>query len=703
MSGLGTFLRSWLVDDPRVARSLASGQRGFIGGSELGVFAGVGEYQPAEYVTYVATSNAVYACINARTKALSSLPIKLYSKRRDADGKRKEITTGPARDLLDSINPRWTFQRWLDMTEQSLCVWGESFTFYTMKGSKPVEMWWARADRVEVHTHSTDYISHFTLHHGDGKFTRFEPNETLWLRFPNVGNEFRGLSPLGAARLAADTSSAAGKSNYNLFRNGIQLNTLITPKEGTNFSTEQMDSLADRFDKRFKGVDKAHRVGILQFDANVRQLSMTPKDAQFVDMMKLSLEDIARAYAVPLDKLGGQRTYANVDAAEKAFWADCIIPEARFIAAEITEQLLSLFGGDMVAEFDDSDIDALHEAETAKWERESGQLDRGVLKINEWRKEKGLPTVPWGDVVWLDSSRIPIDSPEKPVAAIPPALAPTVADPEDPTPPEDDPARSRSLVRTIEYGSPEHRSLWERKIADQEPWERRIGTETARLMADQQQSILARLRQRGKREAEDVLLDPFDLPRWIRTFRVTMRPIIAGVVNDAGELARDELALDFAFDVQDPNVLRAIETQVQRFAESVNQTTWDLLTGELAEGVADGESIDQLAERIQRVMGDRIRSSKETIARTETTVAANAGTMASWKQSGVVTQKRWLAALDDRTRESHIAAHGQVVALDDNFRVGSGSGPTPGQIGRASEDIGCRCSMVAVLDVETNV
>jgi len=55
------------------------------------------------------------------------------------------------------------------------------------------------------------------------------------------------------------------------------------------------------------------------------------------------------------------------------------------------------------------------------------------------------------------------------------------------------------------------------------------------------------------------------------------------------------------------------------------------------------------------------------------------------------------AALDFRTREMHVAAHGQVVALDADFEVGGGSGPALGQIGLAAEDMQCRCSMLAVL------
>lgn len=52
------------------------------------------------------------------------------------------------------------------------------------------------------------------------------------------------------------------------------------------------------------------------------------------------------------------------------------------------------------------------------------------------------------------------------------------------------------------------------------------------------------------------------------------------------------------------------------------------------------------------------------------------------------------SALDDRTRESHVAAHGQTVGLDEDFVVGGARGPAPGQMGQADVDINCRCSLL---------
>lgn len=187
------------------------------------------------------------------------------------------------------------------------------------------------------------------------------------------------------------------------------------------------------------------------------------------------------------------------------------------------------------------------------------------------------------------------------------------------------------------------------------------------------------------------------MAQWIKTFRGDVRPVIQTIVKDAGAEALDDLGLAIIFDVTEPAVANFLEKRAQRFAKEVNQTTWDNLKKSLGEGMDAGEGMNELADRVESVMGDRIASSKEVIARTETIGAYNGGTLEAWKQSDEVDGKEWLSELSDRTRDSHRDAHGQVVGIDDDFIVGSGHGPAPGQIGLAEEDINCRCSMKAHL------
>lgn len=660
-------------------------------------------FAPKEYGDYLATSSAVYAVVRLRYTLLSSVPFRLYTGTAD---NRTEVTSGEARDLFDRVNPFWTWERLIQMTEASLCLWGKNFWFIERSGrGRPQNIWWARPDRVKVVPDTRNYVSHF-LYKPDNASPeiRFEPDETFWVRTPNPLDEFEGLSPIAAARLAADTASAAMHSNRNLFSNGIQAGGFVMPKGTAPWTPEQRKQIESGLNREHRGVKNAHRWGVFSQEIGVQSVTMSPKDAEFLGALQWTLEEVCRSFGVPLDLIGGQRTYANVEASERIVWTFTVRPEADFLAAEITEQLLPMFGvRGLTAAFDFSAVEVLKEAETDAWARAEAQIKAGAITINEWRADQGLDPLPWGDAWWAPLNLVPISEADQ---AAPPEPAVTVTElpteEEVPALPEgeDAPAEPRRFARTIAYGSPEHQQHCRLFARRTDPWERRFGDATADLMRRQKASVLARLRQRAARDVAEVAANPFDRPHWIKLFREAARPILTGLTDEVGQAALDDLALGLSFDVQDPNVVRALEAQAQRYGRHVNETTWRQLAASLAEGVEIGEGIPQLADRIEATMAARIGMSREVIARTEVTTAANQGTLLSWKASGVVQGKTWLAALDSRTRPTHVEAHGQTVPIDWDFTVGQGSGPAPGQIGLADEDVKCRCSMTAVLDVE---
>jgi len=84
-----------------------------------------------------------------------------------------------------------------------------------------------------------------------------------------------------------------------------------------------------------------------------------------------------------------------------------------------------------------------------------------------------------------------------------------------------------------------------------------------------------------------------------------------------------------SFNVTKPAVAKFIAGRAQRFAEEVNQTTWDRLKEALGEGMDAGESIPDLMKARRGGHGDRIRSTPENIARTEVIGASNGGTLGS--------------------------------------------------------------------------
>lgn len=647
---------------------------------------GVQGEQDPELGEYIQSSGAVYSVVTQRARMLASLPLNLY--RGD-----KLVESGSLRDLLNMVNPFWTFSRLIEMTELSLCLYGEAFWFLErgQRGGEPREIWWGRSDRVRVIPHAEDYIKGFLYQPiNSAQVIPFKPEEVIWFRYTNPLNEFDGLSPLRPIRKSVDMGVNAVSSNNMIFSSGLQMSGYVTPKEGSEWSKEQAEELADLLQHRFTGRDAAHRFAVFRHEVQMGTVGIKPKDAEFLGALNYTLEEVARVYHWPIDLVGGQRTYENYNAALKAAWTHALVPEAKFLADDLTERLLPMFKGQADrAEFDKSGIAVLQEEETSEWARAKEQITIGAKTINEWRVDKGLDPLPWGDAWWAGAGMAPITSAEIVMPELP---APDLVAPDAPQTASI--ARSHARV-AVEFGSREHAALWvafERSVTAQEKAWRAL---VADLLKRQDRSIKDKLRSEKLRALDDV----FDMKRWIKEFREAARPVVRKTADDGGKTALTDLDLQIDFNVDSPAMRRFLAQRAQRFAREVNETTWAKLKASLQAAIDAGESQEQIEARVDAVMAGRINSDAETIARTEVVGALNGGTVEAWRQSGVVKGKRWLAELDDRTRETHQVAHGQTVGLDEDFEVGAGRGPAPGQIGLAEEDINCRCTVTAVLDV----
>lgn len=672
-------------------------------------------FSPTEYGRYIATSNAVYTCATIRAELLASLPLKFFKVR---NGQKVEVDSGQLLDLFHKVNPFWTFSRLVKMTSYSLDLWGVNFWFLERGESgnlTPQEIWWSRPDRVKVVPHETDYLAGFLYTPpNEQRPIPFATDEVVWMPNPNPIDEFSGLAPLAAARLAADTGSAGMQSNKSIYDQGLMLGGLLTPPKDVTFTPDQAHELERDLDQRFAGLDKAHRIGVLRFKGEIQTPALTPRDIDFLNGLKWSLEEVCRAYKIPLDLVGGQRTYQNVEGALKAVWTNAIIPLSRFIAEEITEKVLPLFPNQAdIAEFDLTKVEVLQE-DRSELVLQMTRLWRMGVPINDLLSEFLPNLLPeggkfaWGDIWYAPASLYPV-SDDNP---IPPSMLGLEEGEQSERALTSIPAQS--AIRQIEYGSQEHERIWnihERRLTASE---KKVEKELQKLFDRQKDSVIDRLKQ-PSRSIEDVLENPFDLPQWISIFRKGIKAIIREITKGAGQDAYDDLGLALTFDVDTPEVTRFMEARNQRFAIKVNETTWEAIRAEVAKGLDEGEGIPEMEKRLSKTFREwagkdpavaEKLSRLEMIARTEAVGATTGGTLEAWEQSGVVELKTWLGSLDSRIRDTHISAHNTYQAnpipIQDDFFVGAGSGAGPGLIGLPEEDINCRCVMQPVVSERSN-
>jgi hypothetical protein len=126
----------------------------------------------------------------------------------------------------------------------------------------------------------------------------------------------------------------------------------------------------------------------------------------------------------------------------------------------------------------------------------------------------------------------------------------------------------------------------------------------------------------------------------------------------------------------------------------VEMTTRANIIRAIARGFVDGLGQDKIAARILEVIPVISRARAKVIARTETHGAANYGSLQATLATGLDMDKEWLAAEDERTRDTHVAANGQTVGIEERFSIGGSFMAYPGDPeGPAEEVINCRCAL----------
>jgi len=130
----------------------------------------------------------------------------------------------------------------------------------------------------------------------------------------------------------------------------------------------------------------------------------------------------------------------------------------------------------------------------------------------------------------------------------------------------------------------------------------------------------------------------------------------------------------------------------------ITDTTRSDIKNIIEAGILAGDTELEIAEKIRAIAPTKSASRSQTIARTETHSSANAAAQASAKAVGLPMKRRWQPA-GSRTRGSHSKAKGQIVGMDEKFRIGSDKLRYPGDpSGSAEETINCRCAIVFVIE-----
>jgi HK97 family phage portal protein len=161
-----------------------------------------------------------------------------------------------------------------------------------------------------------------------------------------------------------------------------------------NLTSEQAKQLADGFDARHRnGSRRAHKTGVLSGGAKFVATQLDPEASQALESRKFAVEEIARAFNVPLHLLGvpGTASYASVEQNNLQFVSMTLRPLAEKVEAAFSR----LLPGDAFIKFQFGDL--LRADLTARVQSYSVGAQAGFYSTNDIRRLEDMEPVENGD------------------------------------------------------------------------------------------------------------------------------------------------------------------------------------------------------------------------------------------------------------------------------------------------------------------
>jgi len=392
-------------------------------------------YDPAALSAQTAM---VEACVSAYSQTIAMLPGDHW--RINDKGGRDRVRTSALSRLLRYPNDYQSISDFMLNATRSLYLYGNTYALGL------------RNDRFEIdELHLMDSMnSHprlasngeifYQLYGNDIIQRRLGPDallvpqrDVLHIRLHTVRHRMPtplvGESPIVAAYGDIGVSAAISRQQYSYYMNQARPSAVLTTD--LTLDKDQLQALRDRWNEQAKGL---HQGGtpILTAGLKVQPWTSAGKDAATADILKMSNENIALAFSIPLQILGlGGSTFSSTELLMQR-WISSGLGFALNHIEEAIGNLFQLAGvPDEYVEFDTGEL--LRSAQKDRIESLARGVQGGIFAPNEARNMEGLDSVEFGDEPRVQQQVVPLSQvgkiPAAPAAPPPPAAPPAPSEP----------------------------------------------------------------------------------------------------------------------------------------------------------------------------------------------------------------------------------------------------------------------------------
>ena len=360
----------------------------------------------------------VYRCINEISNNASRVKINLF--RGD-----QELDNHPLLDLLYNPSPTMSQVEWFQAMYSYLLISGNNYMLSVGgDNTPPTELYNLRPDRMKIRSGTRampvayDYMLKGQIVESYDVDQATGGSKVKHIKLFNPLDDYYGMSPMQASSVDIDQHNLANKHNVNLLQNGARPSgaVIFNPKDETGgnvqLSDVQRNQLMNDVNQRFSGTGNAGKPMLLEGDFEWKEMGLSPKDMDFIQLKNMSAKDIALVYGVPSQLIGipDSQTYSNFAEAKLALYNETIIPLLDRIQGDLNEWLVPMFNEQgLELRYDIDSIPAMAEQRKRVFESVSAGVKEGILTRNEAREQLGYEPIEGADSLLVSANLMPLN------------------------------------------------------------------------------------------------------------------------------------------------------------------------------------------------------------------------------------------------------------------------------------------------------
>lgn len=377
-------------------------------GKAWAMYAGVENYAGKNVTLNSALQlSTVWASIRLTAQAVSCLPAGMFEK--GAHDSREKVDDDLSDLLCESPNEDQTPVEFWETQVAWLLADGNAYSEKVEVGRRVVALQPLASNQCGPYRYPDGTLVY--RFNDRGRSEELPRNKVFHLRGMSFGGD-RGLSPIRFGAQTFGSAIAMSETTGKMYGTGLQSSGFLKVAPGVKLEKPQRDQLQEIMGQ-FAGSSNAGKMMVLEGGMDFSRLALSPVDAQMLESMRFSVEEICRWFGMPPIIIGhaaqGQTMWGTgVEAILTAWLTLGIDPICDRIEARVKKDLIRPTGNRR--RYFEFNREALLQMDsTAKAAFLSAMTQNGLMTRNEGRSKLNLPWHEGGDALTAQTNLAPLD------------------------------------------------------------------------------------------------------------------------------------------------------------------------------------------------------------------------------------------------------------------------------------------------------